>query len=320
MGRYLWRRLLISIPVLFGITLGTYLMASLAPGDPVTIMINPETAASLGPDWVATQRAQLGLNKPLPVRYVLWLGQVIRGNLGYSTQDRQPVAPKIRERFGPTLRLMGTALLLSLIIAVPIGVLSALKQYSILDYVVTVAGFSAIAVPSFFLALAGIFVFSVKLGWLPAANMNTVGRSATFVDALHHLILPAAVLGLAEAASLIRYIRSSMLEVIHQEYVTVARAKGLRERVVIFRHAMRNALIPVVTVVALRLPVLIGGAVIIETIFAWPGMGQLAIRAVKARDYPVIMAVNLITAVTILASNLLADVIYVVIDPRIKYT
>lgn len=320
MGRYLWRRLLISIPVLIGISLGTYVLVDLAPGDPVTAMINPETAASLGPDWVAAQRHQLGLDRPLPVRYVTWLDQIAHGNLGYSTQDRQPVAPKIRERLGPTTRLMGAAILISLIIALPVGVLSALKQYSLIDYLVTILGFAAIAVPSFFLGLAGIYIFSVKLGWLPAANMSTIGRPSGLFDEIRHLVLPASVLGLAEAAALIRYTRSSMLEVIHQDYVTVARAKGLRERVVIYRHALRNALIPLVTVVALRLPILVGGTVIIETIFAWPGMGQLAISAVLARDFPVVMAINLITATMIVASNLLADVLYVVIDPRIKYS
>ncbi|MHB8644240.1 MAG: ABC transporter permease [Thermomicrobiales bacterium] len=320
MGQYLLRRLAISVPLLVGITLAIYLIVNLAPGDPVTALINPEAAASLGPDWVAGQRAQLGLDKPLPIRYALWLRELVRGNLGYSTQDRQPIGPKVWARVGPTLRLMGSALLMGLLVSLPIGILSALKQYSLLDYVVTVLGFAAIAIPSFFLALIGIFVFSIKLGWLPTASMNTVGKPVTVLDSLHHLILPATVLGLAEAAPLIRYIRSSMLEVIRQEYVVVARSKGLPERVVIYRHALRNALIPVVTVVALRLPILLGGTIIVETIFAWPGMGQLAIAAVQARDYPVIMALNLITAVMILACNLMADIIYAVIDPRIKYT
>ncbi len=319
MGQYLLRRLVISIPVLIGITLATYIIVNLAPGDPVTALISPEAAASLGPDWVAQQREQLGLNKPLPVRYVLWVKEIARGNLGYSAQDRQPIAQKIRERLWPTLRLMGTALLIALLIAVPVGIVSALRQYSALDYIVTVAGFAAISVPSFFLGLAGIYLFSLKLGWLPTSGLATVGKPSSFGDSFHHLILPALVLGLAEAAPLIRYVRSSMLEVIRQDYVNVARAKGLREGAVIYRHALRNALIPLVTVVALTLPRLLGGTVIIEQIFQWPGMGTLAITAVKGRDYPVIMAINLIAAVMILASNLIADLLYAVIDPRIKY-
>jgi peptide/nickel transport system permease protein len=189
-----------------------------------------------------------------------------------------------------------------------------------LDYGATVLGFAAISVPSFFLSLAGIYLFALKFPILPAAGMVTVGQEPTIADALWHLVLPAVVLGLAEAAPLIRYTRSSMLEVIRQDYVRTAHAKGLRERTVIYQHALRNALIPLVTVIALGLPRLLGGTIIVEAIFAWPGMGTLAITAVRGRDYPVIMAINLITAVTILMSNLLADLIYAVIDPRIKYS
>ena len=319
MGQYLLRRLLISFPVLLGITMATYGIINLAPGDPVAAMISPEAAASLGPGWVEQQREALGLNKPLPVRYGLWLKELAQGNLGFSLKDRQPINQKIVERIWPTLKLMGTALAIALVIAIPLGILSAIKQYSFLDYLATVSGFAAISIPSFFLSLAAIYVFSLKLGWLPSSGMNTVGGTSSFVDSTKHLILPAIVLGLAEAAPLIRYTRSSMLEVIRQDYVTTARAKGLNERTVIWRHALRNALIPLITVVALNLPRLLGGAVVIEAVFAWPGMGTLAITAVQGRDYPVIMAINLITAVMILASNLLADVFYAVIDPRIKY-
>ena len=319
MGQFLLRRLAISVPVLLGITLATYIIISFAPGDPVTALISPEAAASLGPEWVAQQRQVLGLDKPLPVRYVLWLRETASGNLGFSLVDRQPIGAKVRERLWPTFRLMGAALLLSLLIAVPVGVLSALRQYSPLDYIVTVLGFAAVAVPGFFLGLVAIYLFALKLGWLPTAGMNTIGQPITLADSFKHLVLPATVLGLAEAAPLIRYVRSSMLEVVRQEYVTVARAKGLRESVVIVRHALRNALIPLITVVALNVPRLLGGTVIIEAIFAWPGMGTLAITAVRGRDYPVIMAVNLVTAVLILLANLLADCLYAVADPRIKY-
>ena len=249
-----------------------------------------------------------------------WSEQILRGNLGYSATDQQPIANKIGVRIEPTLILMGTALLISLLIAIPIGILSAIKQYSIIDYLATILGLVAISIPSFFLALGGIFIFGLKLGWLPVAGMHTIGGRETVGDLLHHLFLPAFVLGLASAAPLIRYVRSSMLEVIHQPYVSVARAKGLTERVVMFRHAARNALIPVITVVALALPSLLGGTVIIETIFAWPGMGQLAITAVRGRDFPMILALNLLIASLILLCNLVADVLYGVIDPRIKYS
>ncbi|MEA2524543.1 MAG: peptide/nickel transport system permease protein [Thermomicrobiales bacterium] len=320
MGRYLLRRLAISIPVLIGITIVTFTMVSLAPGDPVSALISPEAAGALGPEWVEQQREKLGLNKPVPVRYLLWGRELIQGNFGFSTQDRQPVADKIVARIGPTLRLMGAVQLISILIAVPVGVISALRQYSILDYLVSVLGFTAISIPSFFLALAGIFIFGLQLEWLPTSGMRTVGEDASFVDSVRHLILPAFVLGLTNAAPLIRYVRSSMLEVIHQPYVNVARSKGLSERAVVYGHAARNALIPLITVITLGLPGLIGGTVIIETIFAWPGMGQVAIAAVRARDYPMIMALNLMTASLILSCNLLADVLYATVDPRIKYS
>jgi peptide/nickel transport system permease protein len=320
MGTYLLRRLAISVPVLLGITLAVYVIINLAPGDPVDALINPEAVATLGPDFREQQREALGLNRPILVRYAIWLKEAARGNLGYSFMDRQSIAAKIGERLLPTLGLMSSALILAIITAVPLGVLSAIKQYSLIDYTTTVLGFAAISVPSFFLGLAGIYVFALKIPILPAAGMETVGQPGSVSDFLWHLALPALVLGLAEAAPLIRYTRSSMLEVIRQDYVRAARAKGLRETTVVYQHALRNALIPLVTVVALGLPRLFGGAVIVEAVFAWPGIGTLALTAVQGRDYPVIMAINLISAVTILFSNLLADVIYAVIDPRIKYS
>jgi peptide/nickel transport system permease protein len=320
MGRYLLRRLAISVPVLFGITLVTFVIINMAPGDPVAALIDPESISALGPEWFEQQKKALGLDQPLPVRYVLWLKEVAQGNLGFSYSDRQPIGDKIAERIWPTVKLMLTVQLLALAIALPIGVVSALRQYSWIDYLATVFGFATIAIPSFFLALAAIYVFSVRLKWLPISGMATIGEPPSLLDSIHHLILPATVLGLAQAAPLIRYTRSSMLETIRQDYVRTARAKGLGERAVVYVHALRNALIPLVTVVALALPQLLGGAVIIEQVFAWPGMGTLAITAVRGRDYPTIMAINLIGAVAILVSNLIADVVYAWVDPRIKYS
>jgi peptide/nickel transport system permease protein len=320
MGRFILRRILISIPVMIGITIVTYLIVNLAPGDPVSAMLNPEAIASQGPEWVAQQKANLGLNKPLPVRYVLWLGQLGHGNLGFSYNDRLPVTSKLQERFWPTAKLMLTVEFIALLVAIPVGVISAVKQYSLIDYIATIFGFTAVSIPSFFLALAAIYIFSVKFGWLPAAGMSTIGQPPTFFDSLKHLVLPAVVLGLSQAAPLIRYTRSSMLETIRQDYMRTARAKGLAEMFVLYRHGLRNAMIPLITVVTLDLPKLLGGTVIIEAVFAWPGMGTLAIESVRNRDYPVIMAINLLAAVLILASNLLADVLYALVDPRIKYS
>lgn len=320
MGRYLLRRLLISVPVVIAITMATYLIASLAPGDPTTALLNPEQIAELGPEWVEQQRAELGLDKPLAVRYGFWLRELVRGNLGFSFVDREPVADKIAERLWPTLKLMLTVLGIAVVIGIPVGMLSALKQYSVLDYIVTISGFAAISIPSFFLGLVLIYVFSLKLGWLPTAGMVTVGQPPSFLDSLSHMVLPATVLGLAQAAPLIRYTRSSLLESIRQDYTTTARAKGLSERVVITRHTLRNVLIPIVTIVALDFPRLLGGTVIVEQVFAWPGMGTLAISSVFGRDYPVLMAINLIGALMVVGSSLLADIVYAFVDPRIKYT
>jgi peptide/nickel transport system permease protein len=320
MGRYILRRLAISVPVLFLITVALFLLIELAPGDPISAMIDPDQAAVMGPDWVETQRRQLGLDQPLPVRYGIWLRETVQGNLGYSFLDRQPVSKKMGERLWPTITLMTAAQIIALVVAVPLGVLSAVRQYSKIDFSVTVLAFLAVSIPNFFLALGGIYLLGVKLGVVPTAGMGTMGSPAAMLDALHHLLLPASVLGLSLAAPLIRFIRSSMLEVLHQDYVQVARAKGLVERAVIVRHALRNSLIPVVTVVALNLPNLVGGTVIVEVIFAWPGMGTLVLNAVRALDFPVIMATNLVIAVAILLANLLADVLYAVLDPRIRYS
>jgi len=320
MGRYLLRRLVIAVPILFGISIATFALGNFAPGDPVTAMLDPKQMANMGPEWVAQRKEALGLNKPAPVRYLIWLKQLAHGNLGYSYQDGQPVWGKISERIWPTVLLMSTVLLMANLIGIPLGLIAAVKQYSVFDYTASVLGFAAISIPSFFLGLGFIYIFAVQLRWLPTAGMTSVGGSKSAFDTVQHLILPAATLGLAQAAPLIRYARASMLESIHQDYITVARAKGLSERAIMFRHALRNVLNPLVTIIALDLPALLGGTVIIEQIFAWPGMGALAVSSVFGRDYPVIMGITLLGAVAVVASNLLADLIYAVVDPRIKYS
>lgn len=319
MGRFLLRRILISIPVLLGITVAMFIIINLAPGDPVTALLNPEQAANLGPGWVEQQKEKLGLNDPPPVRYLYWLRETVSGNLGYSYSDRVPVSEKIGERLWPTLKLMSLVLVLAIAVGVPLGILSALRQYSFIDYLLTVLGFLTVSIPSFFLALILIYLFSIKLDWLPATGMYTVGQARSFGDSLTHIILPAAVLGLAQAAPIIRYTRASLLETIRQDYVTTARAKGLAEGRVVTGHALRNALIPIITVIALNVPSLLGGTVIIEQVFSWPGMGSLAIAAVQGRDYNTLMGINLVAAIMIMASNLMADVIYALVDPRIRY-
>jgi peptide/nickel transport system permease protein len=316
--RWLVRRLLISIPVLLGITILSFCFVRLAPGDPVRMMVNPEYMAGGAEDFIARKRAELGLDQPLPVQYVAWLGQLTQGNLGYSFFDRRPVGDILKERIWPTTELMGTALLLALAFGVPLGLLAAIHQYSALDYISAVLSLATISTPSFFLGLAAIYIFSLKLDLLPTSGMFTAGQPRTLADDLQHLILPAVILGLNLAGPFVRYARSSLLEVIRQDYLTTARSKGLGGRLVILRHALPNALLPLITVVGIQIPALFAGAVVIEQIFAWPGMGQLALAAITQRDYPVLMGFTMIIAVLVLLSNIIADVAYAVVDPRIR--
>ncbi len=318
MYRWLLRRLLVSVPVLLGITVLSFIFVRLAPGDPVRMMINPEYLAGNAEEYIALRRAELGLDKPPPVQYVAWLGEVARGNLGYSFFDRRPVGDILKERVVPTVELMGTALLLALCIGVPIGLVAAIRQYSAVDYASAVISLSTISTPSFFLGLAAIYIFSLKLNLLPTSGMFTAGAPRTLGDDLHHLLLPAAILGLNLSGQFVRYSRSSLLEVIRQDYLTTARAKGLPGGVVVLRHAFPNALIPLITLVGIQIPQLFAGAVVVEQIFSWPGMGQMALASITQRDYPVLTGFILIVAVLVLVCNVIADLAYAVADPRIR--
>ncbi len=315
MQRYLFRRVLITGPILLGITVLSYLILSLTPGDPVSMLISP----SMSRADVEIQRRALGLNQPVYVRYVKWLNELAHGNLGYSFSSGAPVAKRVGERVLPTLKLTVTALLLSYLIAIPIGVLVATRRYTWIDYAATFFAFIGISLPTFFLGLAGIYIFALRLRWLPVSGTMTLGGEGGLFDAILHLVLPATVLAVAGAGALTRYVRSSMLDVLGQDYVRTARAKGLVEAIVLRRHALRNALIPVITLAGLQLPALLAGAVITEQVFEWPGMGRLTIEAINQRDYPVLMGITLITALLVSVGNLLADLTYSVIDPRIRY-
>jgi peptide/nickel transport system permease protein len=304
--------------VLLGITVLSFIFVRLAPGDPVRMVVNPEYMAGGAEDYIARRRAELGLDQPLPVQYVAWVREVAQGNLGYSFFDRRPVGDILKERIWPTIELMGTALLLALIVGVPVGLIAAIRQYSLLDYTSAILSLATISTPSFFLGLAAIYIFSLKLNLLPTSGMFSAGAARNVLDDVHHLILPAVILGLNLAGPFVRYARSSLLEVIRQDYLTTARAKGLRGGSVVLRHALPNALIPLITVIAIQVPALFAGAVVVEQIFSWPGMGQLALAAITQRDYPVLMGFTMIIAVLVLISNLLADVAYAVVDPRIR--
>ncbi|MGH2549269.1 MAG: ABC transporter permease, partial [Thermomicrobiales bacterium] len=286
MGQYLLKRVAISVPVLIFVTLIAFVLVNLAPGDPVTSMINPVTQAELGPDWVKLRQEQLGLNKPMVVRYGLWLKQVAQGNLGYSLIGGKSISSQIGDRVGPTLLLMGVAVLLGTGFGIPLGIISALRSHSSVDYGLTIIGFLAISTPVFFLGLAFMYIFAVHFRWLPTSGMRTLGEPDSTIDLIKHMIMPVSVLALAHTPMVMRYARAAMLDALRQDFVTTARAKGLREKTVIVRHAFRNALIPLITIVGLSLPELLSGAVITETIFQWPGMGLLAMRAVNSRDYP----------------------------------
>jgi peptide/nickel transport system permease protein len=317
-GKYILRRLLINIPVLLGITLITFIAYNLAPGDPIDAMVDPSVA--LEPAELETKRKALGLDQPLLVRYGIWLGQAVQGNLGYSYRSGEPVVDRVVRRLPATLQLTVTALLIAICIGIPLGVLSALYQYSRFDYVLTLFAFGGISIPNFWLALGAIYIFALQLNLLPSHGLGDPDAPNFLLERLNHLILPALVLGLDRVAGFLRYTRSSMLEVLSQDYMTTARAKGLHPGLIILRHGFRNALITVITVIGLSLPSLVGGSVIIEHIFAWPGMGQMAIAAINQRDYPILMGVALIASLMVLFSNLLADIAYAVVDPRIRYT
>jgi len=345
LAQYVARRLLQAVAMLFLLSIIFFALVNLAPGGPLSgygqsRRIPPERASQL--------KRQLGLDKPLPLQYAIWLvgndwmtvdtngdgvpdaagtrRGILRGDFGYSFRNRRPVLGEIAARVPNTIYLMSITLAVALLIAVPIGVISAIRQYSAFDILVTTFSFAGQALPDFWLGLILIIVFYVWLRnpatgepLLPSGGIYTIGASFSLVDRLAHLAMPVAAGALGWLAWYSRFLRSSMLDVIHQDYLRTARAKGLPERTVIFKHALRNALIPLITLLALDLPYVFGGAVFIEMIFSWPGMGLLYYQAALQRDYPVLMAILVIGAMFIIVSNLLADIVYAYLDPRIHY-
>lgn len=318
MSRYILRRLFWMIPLLFGITVINYGIYALAPGDPVSAMITPEEIRNLTKADLDARREALGLNRPIYIQYISWLREVLHGNMGNSILFRLPVSELIGRGIGNTIGLIGLSLLISTIGGVLLGMISALRPYSRLDYALTAFAFSGTAMPGFFLGLLLIYVVSLKLGLLPTGGITSPGQSG-WADRIEHMILPVIALSYETLAGLMRYTRASMMEVLHQEYVTTARAKGLKERGVVLRHTFRNALLPVITIIGLRIPALIGGSVLIETVFNYPGIGLTMVSATKGLDYPLLMGGVLVTGVVVLLSNLIVDLAYGVADPRIRY-
>ena len=313
MLKYIAKRLLIALPVLIGITLIDFAMTCMA-GSPLDALVGPRVSE----DAVAAKEIALGLDKPFYVQYWIWLKQLLQGNMGYSMKSFQPVAEMIGKHVWPTLLLMGSSFIVGLLIALPAGVYSATHQYTKRDYAVVTASFIGTAVPSFFLALLFIYIFNIQLGWLPSSGMTTLGMDGGFLDVLRHLIMPMMVLAVGMAGTNIRYIRSAVLEILGKDCLRTARAKGIGRKKVTVRHALRNALVTVVTIFGMQLPMLLGGAVIVEQVFSWPGLGLMTMSAINARDYPVIMGVCLLSAVVVLLGNLLTDILYAVVDPTIR--
>lgn len=315
MFTYILRRILIAIPVLFGVTVINFIIMRMAPGSPVDMLVSPKLPEAA----YKAKQIELGLHEPAYVQYWNWLKNIIvNGDLGYSMITYEPVTQIIMRHMGPTLILMGTALLLGLIIAIPSGIISATKQYSKLDYTLVTGSFLGISIPNFFLAVILIYVFSIQLQLFPSSGMKEVGGEANLQTLLTHLTLPVIALVANVAGRNIRYVRSSMLEILGQDYLRTARSKGLKESLVINRHAMRNALIPVVTIIGLEIPILFGGAVVIEQIFSWPGIGLLTLSSIMNRDYSTIMGLNLVAAIVVILANLFTDIAYAIVDPRIR--
>jgi peptide/nickel transport system permease protein len=350
MGAHIVRRLLIAIPVLVGITIISFFILAIAPGDPISGLVDPERLATMSQAQLAELRREFGLDGPMTVRYCRWVGVcnprgtgfgvfqsdrglpyfvpaplgggssgILHGEFGYSIKSGRRIIEEVVPRLGPTLLLMSLSLFLAVSVGISFGVLSALRQYGRLDYFLTTTTLIMISTPTFVLGMIFLYVFAVSLRLLPAGGMFTLGTDFDLGDRLAHLVMPAVILGFANAAPLLRYVRAAMLEVLNSDYIRTARAKGLIGRTVVLRHGLRNALLPIITVVALLLPDMIGGAIITEQVFSWPGMGLLAVRSAQDRDPSLMMAIVLMVGTAVLMSNLLADVAYAIADPRVRY-
>jgi peptide/nickel transport system permease protein len=314
-GRYLLRRLLLLVPVLLGVSMVVFLVLHLSPGDPAEIMLGSQASQA----DVARLRADLGLDEPLPLQYARWMAHVLQGDLGRSIRLRQPVLGEVLIRFRATLILTTTALFLSTVCGIALGVLSAARPRSLVDRLSTLGSIFGASMPSFWLGLVLMVCFSLWLGWLPASGMYGAHGTGGLADLLSHLALPAVTLAAASTTIIARLTRSTMLDILRQDFVRTARAKGLVESGVVLRHALRNALIPTVTVVGVQAGYLLGGAILTETVFAWPGVGTLMIQGILARDFPLVQGCVLVIALGFVLFNLAVDLLYAFLDPRIRY-
>lgn len=316
MFRYILKRLLYAIPVFLGITFVIYTLINLAPGGPLSVLA---ASGEMSLSDLEALKISMGLDKPIVIRYFIWLGDLLHGDFGISYRTSQEVSLMISQRIMPSLMLTGTGILAAMLVGVPLGIISAYKPNSVWDHISTFISFIGASVPNFFLSLLLIYVLAVKLKWFPTSGMQSSGMSGNLLDLLHHLALPAFVCGIQPIGNYIKQTRSSVLVFLNEEYIKTARSKGLTNVVIVLKHAFRNALIPIVTTISLSIPFLIGGAVVTEQIFAWPGIGSLMITAITSRDYPVIMGVAVLICGVVLVANLILDLIYAALDPRIKF-
>lgn len=319
MLQYIGRRLIQTIPMLIGISLILFIVFSLMPSDFVDLQY---ANVKISAERLAEIKEKHGLNDPLHIRYFRWISNMLQGDFGESSQFKKPVTTVISEYIWNSFLLAVVAQILAILIAVPIGIYSAVKQYSFFDMLFTVFALIGISIPAFFFGLVLQKIFSVDLGWLPLVGMRTAGSKLTgfadMMDVMKHMVLPITVLTLISIGGLMRYTRTAMLEVIRQDYIRTARAKGLSENVVIYKHAFRNAMIPLITLLGFMLPGLFAGAILTESIFGWPGIGRVALQSINQRDYFFLMAFNVLMSVLTLAGNLLADLLYAAADPRIR--
>ncbi|CDO04181.1 Glutathione transport system permease protein GsiC [Oceanobacillus picturae] len=320
MHKYIIRRILVFIPMLIMLSIIVFALAKAAPGDPFTGKILDPT---VDPEVFNEQREALGLNDPIPVQYFRWATSMARGDFGESMYYKgRDVQSLISERIVNTVYLGLFALVITLVVAIPIGIYSAKNPYSPLDYSATTFGFLGLAIPNFFFGLIAIYVFAIKLGWFPAqgtiSNLHITGFSE-FLNRIHHMVLPGITLGLAGTATYMRYMRSEVLDVLGSDYIRTAKAKGMNDRNVLYKHTLRNAIIPIITLMGFEFGALLSGAIITEQVFSYPGLGTLFINSITNRDYPVIMSITLLLGVAILIGNLLADIFYSIVDPRIRY-
>lgn len=313
MIRYLAKRLISLVPILLGVTILVFLLVHMIPGDPAAAMLGTEAT----PEAVAALREEMGLNQPLLAQYLTWLGKMLKGDMGRSLHARAPVAELLVDKYAATAQLGLVATIISLAIAIPAGIVSAVRKNSFVDYLATIGSLFGVSMPNFALGIMLILVFSLHLRWLPASGYVPFFQAP--LENLKYALLPAITLGTALAAVVARQTRSAMLEVLKEDYIRTARAKGLPERMVVYRHALQNSMIPIVTVVGLQIGRILGGVVITETIFAWPGIGKLVVDGIFARDFPVVQAVTLMMAFSFVVINLVVDLLYGYFDPRIRY-